>query len=302
MWPHCASTESDLLLNWDCVRGVTLGTASAVLLVICVLATLRIFVVFVRTRWYGLNLLMLILGTVQALFLTIKYLIDRNQKLTFAAGYARGVQSLITCANYAKTAAETGTDPEIFSRYYFPLLGVVVFYLTIIFLVAMGRKQDLCFHPRWLVMSVSQLMVVALFSIPGLKVMRKLAGAMQWHHVYADASIRDEIDVALQQKALRTLLIFNALGASAQVVLDVWLKFVYEDPEQCVVFETAFEEIVRIFLKLIAYHLPITATVFVYYWLPRTRIQDGHVDEQGRAHAASLGMDEAFSTDLLERT
>ncbi|GBG23960.1 Hypothetical Protein FCC1311_001792 [Hondaea fermentalgiana] len=303
MWPHCqddADRPPDMF-HWECVRGVVLGLASALLLAVCLFATVRMLVVFVRTRWYASNLLMLALGTMQSFFLTLKYLIDKNQKLSFAAAYARGVQSLITCANYAKAAAETGMDPVMFSKYYFPLLGVLTLYLTLIFLVAMGRRKDLCFHPRWLVMSVSQLLIVGLFSIPGLKVMRKLAGAMHWSHVYTDPSIGNVEEVAKQQRALFVLLVCNAIGASAQVTLDLWLKSVYKyvdvkwkNPEDCVHFDTAIEEQIRIVLKLLSYHLPITATLYVYFWLPRQG------EETRQEAATSLGMEDAFSAELLE--
>ncbi|CAK9097228.1 Hypothetical protein SCF082_LOCUS45616 [Durusdinium trenchii] len=291
--------------DWECIRSVMLGLASLCVLSVSMYATVKIGVVFARTRWYGLNLLMLTLGTAQCLLTTVKYIVMRTQRLTFSAAYFRGLQTLLACANYAKAAADAGKDSEVFSNYYFPLLGLLVIYLSIVYLVAMARKEHVCFHPNFLVMSVSQLLIVCLFTIPGLAVMRKLTGALESRNVYADLLHESQSEVIQQRTGLRALLLVNAVAAVAQVLLDSQ----HSNPDMCIVFESGFEELCRIVIKILSYDVPVLATVYVYYWLPRSLFESSSGAQGGGAGSGGtfpnrarddLGMDEAFSAELLE--
>jgi len=288
MFPYCYDARFEFLdegdarremIDWDCLRGVVLGLLSGLAFVVSLYAVFRIGRVFVKSGWYGLNWTMLALGAAQSLFLMVKYLFVRNQGLAFSAAYARGLQTLLTCANYAKLAAETGTDPEVFSRYFFPVLGMLAVYLTLVFLVTMAQKRDACFHPSFLWMSASQLVIVILFTVPGLAVMRKLAFASNFSHIYTDYSQGNlSEDVQKQKRSLWILLLVNAAGAITQLYLDVWLKNVFEDPETCVIFDSAAEELMRLALKVVSYDVPILATVYVYYYLPRVSSTDSNIE------------------------
>lgn len=301
--------------DWECIRGCVLGLASVCVFVVALYGLGKVGLVFVRTRWYALNVTMLLLATLQCMCTSIKYVFLREQRLSFTAAYFRGLQTLLTCATYAKSAAETGADPEVFARYYFPLLAVLGLYLTVLFLVAMSRTDDLCYHPRFLVMSISQMLIVLLFTIPGLTVMRKLNGALNVRYDVATGSNglgggidgiggglggglgREQAQMVQQRQGLRVLLLFNAAGAVAQLWLDSWLKTEY-DGDSCIMFETASKELARIVLKFVSYDLPVLATVYVYYHLPRRQFHTGlDIELPETDH---LGIEEAFSAELLE--
>jgi len=66
----------------------------------------------------------------------------------------------------------------------------------------------------------------------------------------------------------------------------------------CAIFETAGEELWRIFLKVLSYDLPVLATVYVYYWLPRRQF-DTQLDIELPVNGGFDSVDDAFSAEFL---
>mmetsp|Transcript_19230 Transcript_19230/g.32037 ORF Transcript_19230/g.32037 Transcript_19230/m.32037 type:complete len:240 (-) Transcript_19230:674-1393(-) len=238
MWPYCGERADnlsqqghDILVvpnaDWDCIRGCSLGVINVIVFGVGLYALGKIGVVFYRTRWYALNFLMLFMATLQCLLTSVKYVFVKDQRLAFSAAYLRGLQTVLTSANYAKSAAESDSDPEFFSKYFAPILGMTVMYLSILYLIAVSMREFDCYHPQWMVMSISQFVIVCLFVVPGLKVMKKLTGAMNISHEYFDVMNSHQNEIAQQRRGLAVLLLVNAIGALAQLVLDSWLHSKY---------------------------------------------------------------------------
>lgn len=161
MFPYCGVKEDVLdpndprmtMADWDCIRGSVLGALSVLVFAIAAYASVKIGLVWAHTRWYTINIIMLFLATLQCLLTSIRYLAVKEQRLTYTAAYLRGLQTLIASANYGKAASESN---DFLAKYYVPTLVLFVLYLTIVYVVALSMKEFDCYHPHWLVMSVSQ--------------------------------------------------------------------------------------------------------------------------------------------------
>jgi len=232
MFPYCGLRDDILhpedprmeMADWDCVRGVTLGITSISILLIALYASFKIGLVWYGTKgWYSLNLLMLSLASMQCFLTSIRYLLHKDQRLTYTAAYLRGLQTLIACGNYGKAASESN---PVYSKYYLPSLLFFVSYLTIIYFVALSMKEFDCYHPHWVVMSVSQMIIVILFSFPAITVSRNLSSidATQVHSTILNS---ESSHVAQLKRALWILWVVNAIGSVSQLTLDTWLHGKY---------------------------------------------------------------------------
>lgn len=274
LFPYCyaASAGDGNDYGWDCFRGVTLGLFNLGAFVYCAYASSRIARMCYRTRgWYALNLLMLMLASVQCLLTGVKYTFVKEQRLSFAAAYLRGLQSLLTCLFYGRAAAETLGSKRAYYRWLVPLLAILTLYLSILFLVALSLDEIPCHHTTWLLMSGSQMFITVVFAISGIFVMRDLyyAPGSIIRRDYTEAIDGEQFEVKLQRTALKVLLFFNALGATLQLVLDSWLQHKFRVTGECHFLDTPEEELLRLTLKLFSYDVPVIATIYVFYYLPR---------------------------------
>lgn len=281
--PYCAAAPEGLnpetnVNGWDCFRGVTLGLFNVFAFLFCSYASVRIGRVCYRTRgWFALNLLMLLLASLQCLLTAVKYTVVKEQRLAFAAAYFRGLQSLLTCLFYGRAAADALNKSAHYFRCLLPLLAVLALYLTILFIVALTLESIPCYHPNWLLMSGSQMFITVMFAISGVFVMRDLyyAPANVVRREYIDGVDGEQFEVKLRRKAVKVLLVFNALGATVQLVLDVWLQQKYSNGLDCRVLDTPTEEIARLIMKLFSYDVPVVVTIYVFYLLPRRQFDTG---------------------------
>ena len=73
----------------------------------------------------------------------------------------------------------------------------------------------------------------------------------------------------------------------------------YREQTNCAILNSAYEELVRIFLKAMSYDVPVIAMIYVYYWLPR-KLFETSLDVQIVSHHSFLdGEFEMLSDDLL---
>mmetsp|Transcript_7517 Transcript_7517/g.9044 ORF Transcript_7517/g.9044 Transcript_7517/m.9044 type:complete len:305 (-) Transcript_7517:892-1806(-) len=274
VFPYCFESADEsgkqTGLTWDCARGSVLGIINFVAFAYGCYAVYRIFPVYLRTKWYFINLLMLTLATLQCGLTAIKYNMIREQRLSYTAAYLRALQSIFTCMTYGKAACAALSKESVYTKYFLPALIVFVAYFTGIFIYALTMETIPCEHPNWLLMSASQMCVNVVFAIAGYVVMRMLSsGAANVSRDYTEFLGAEQYEVKQQRIALTLLLVFNASGAVVQLCLDAWLKSVYSRTQDCHLLESSADEVLRLIMKVFSYDIPVLVTIYVFYWLPR---------------------------------
>ena len=267
--PYCDEDTA-----WDCARGLTLGILAASTCTIAAICAYRVGRMFLQTRWYLINLIMLSLASLQCAFMMIKYLLVRDQRLAFAASYTRALQSMLTATIYGHIALESRGRPDLIRRALLPAVVVLTLYLTAIFVHSLFNDVLPCFHPSWLVMSSSQLVIALAFALFGFVAMQEVNSAARVSVELTDVMSGAQQAVLQRRRELWILLLVNTFCAVLQLGADAWLQDMYRRGKDCHVFQTDGEEFLRIVLRVGSYLTPPLATIVVFYWLPRRQFDN----------------------------
>lgn len=173
--------------GWDCT---TLGVLSLGTTIVVGYFLVKMVNSFRATRLHAFETIMVALAGAQTLVSTIHFLIVHSPSLEFTVKWFR---SLLIACSLANTMSPLLYGWPRMSAALMPGTGLVVFYLTILYIVALASADINCSHPTWLVMSVSDAIMALSFAAGGFGVLRALAkaqGAGGSHHTQSYLALK----------------------------------------------------------------------------------------------------------------
>lgn len=265
--PYCTGQN-----DWDCIRGVMLSLLSIATTIACMYCLGKIIRVWVSTRWYSLNIFMILMGLMQTLLESIHYTFMRDSRMSVSVKFLRSLQSTITLYLYGRLALQSKQRDDLISKVLLPAAIGYVIYNVIIFASVMTSERVDCFHPTWLIMSVSNLVSAIPFTISGCIVMRELGLAASLKVRYSTLLEGDQAALVQRRHQVTVLLTANTVGAIFQLALDIYQRFMFEAQQDCIVLtkdDAAGAQLLQILLQLLSTLLPVWVLLYVFYWVPR---------------------------------
>ncbi|KAL4167334.1 hypothetical protein KRP22_012820 [Phytophthora ramorum] len=217
------SADSALLV---CARSLSFGTFCLATLVASVYGFQRILPIFLSSQWYIANLGMLALTGIQMALLVYECFILNSPKILVLAKYFRCVQIAISCVLYGKSAGELANRTKLFYNMLIPIVGLTTIGMTAdaLLVVVMSDEID-CHHITWMAMSVTAVVLTAIFAIPGRIVLEEIKSTSRIQRKkFQDSTPTEVTELEQSHHQLWVLLICNLVSTSLQLAVDAYLS------------------------------------------------------------------------------
>ena len=288
MFPYCDLRQKFLSkddpklhsLDWNCVHSILVGSISAILFIICLYGVLVMTKKLSDSSSYGLNVLILLLCTLQCFFNLSMYIFLEDSKLSICASYLRALQTIIACAIASHKVAYQ-SHSLLFNKYFLVTLGSSILFCTIFLIIACFEPVLKCYYSHWIIMSSFQLFIVILFTIPTFKIIMNKRKISSETNIFEIEESGPNSDSNIEElKSLKKCYLGNIIGAISQFFLDISLQNIDLKRTDCLIINFQFGDLVRTLLKIIAFHLPVIILINVYF-VPgndydKNKIKDRH--------------------------
>jgi hypothetical protein len=261
---YCNDVDST---TWECARSIFLGILSSVTWLLSLIALYTVIQAHLRRKTFQLNVMMLLLTTIQVTLDWIELLGKRESRLQLMSITLRVLQTNLACLAYSTFILENRNLISRFKFVIFPGFFISFIFTLVIFILSCLEEDGLgCEHPFWLILSSFQLFLSVLFVCIGCIATREVNHALLIADVHYS---QQKEEISKKRRDLWLLMTIFLLASLSQVIGDAWRQSLYQNGSSCRVHETHLEEFVRVLLFMLSFDLPAWGVLFIFYYLPR---------------------------------